>query len=253
MVEWEQSPGPLTPGKCSLPPHVSLENGGLPGPRALLQISTWKGSDLLEGDFFPQGLSEDAWRHNFKASGPCILTRLYGEGHGNLLQVFLIGEFHGQKSLTVYSPWGCKRIGLDLVTNPVWWALSIYWELMASEGTKSALASYFFIYQSIHPSNHSSLQTSVNLSKLPSTHPTFHPSIHPSIYPSINSSIHLSIHWSIHPSVDPSIHSLIHPSIHPSLYPSICPLIHPPTQPSTHPSIHPTNLWMSAPMYQAPC
>ena len=85
-------------------PHVSLENGGLPGPRALLQISTLKGSDLLEDDFFPQGLSEDAWRHNFKASGPCILTRLYGEGHGNLLQVFLIGEFHGQRSLTVYSP-----------------------------------------------------------------------------------------------------------------------------------------------------
>ena len=104
MVEWEQSPGPLTPGKCSLPPHVSLENGGLPGPRALLQISTLKGSDLLEDDFVPQGLSEDAWRHNFKASGPCILTRLYGEGHGNLLQVFLIGEFHGQRSLTVYSP-----------------------------------------------------------------------------------------------------------------------------------------------------
>ena len=27
--------------------------------------------------------------------------------------VFLPGEFHGQRSLAGYSPWGCKRVGHD--------------------------------------------------------------------------------------------------------------------------------------------
>ena len=31
--------------------------------------------------------------------------------------VFLAGEFHGQRSLAGYSPWGCKRVGLDWATN----------------------------------------------------------------------------------------------------------------------------------------
>jgi len=115
---------------------------------------------------------------------------------------------------------------------------------MTSEGTKSALASYFFIYQSIHPSNHSSLQTSVNLSKLPSTHPTFHPSIHPSIHP--------STHPSIYPSIDPSIHLLIHPFIHSSILPSIHLFIRPyvhssihlPNHPLIHPYIQQTSEWV---------
>ena len=32
-----------------------------------------------------------------------------GEGNGNPLPVFLPGEFHGQRSLVGYSPWGCKE------------------------------------------------------------------------------------------------------------------------------------------------
>jgi len=32
-----------------------------------------------------------------------------GEGNGNSLPVFLPGEFHGQRSLAGYSPWGCKE------------------------------------------------------------------------------------------------------------------------------------------------
>ena len=32
--------------------------------------------------------------------------------------VFLPRESHGQKSLAGYSPWGCKRVGHDLVTKP---------------------------------------------------------------------------------------------------------------------------------------
>ena len=31
------------------------------------------------------------------------------EGNGNSLPVFLPGEFHGQRSLAGYSPWGCKE------------------------------------------------------------------------------------------------------------------------------------------------
>ena len=29
----------------------------------------------------------------------------------------LAGEFHGQRSLVVYSPWGPQRVALDLVTK----------------------------------------------------------------------------------------------------------------------------------------
>ena len=31
------------------------------------------------------------------------------EGNGNILQLVLPGEFHGQRSLVGYSPWGCKE------------------------------------------------------------------------------------------------------------------------------------------------
>ena len=32
--------------------------------------------------------------------------------------VFLPGKSHGQRSLVGYSPWGGKRVGRDLATNP---------------------------------------------------------------------------------------------------------------------------------------
>jgi len=31
--------------------------------------------------------------------------------------VFLSGKSHGQRSLVVYSPWGCKRVQHDLITK----------------------------------------------------------------------------------------------------------------------------------------
>ena len=37
------------------------------------------------------------------------LGRSLGEGNGNPLQLFLPGEFHGQRSLADYSPWGCNE------------------------------------------------------------------------------------------------------------------------------------------------
>ena len=32
-----------------------------------------------------------------------------GGGHDNPILVFLPGEFHGQRNLAGYSPWGCKE------------------------------------------------------------------------------------------------------------------------------------------------
>ena len=40
-----------------------------------------------------------------------------GKRNGYPLPVFLPGEFHGQRSLAGYSPWGCKRVGHDWSTN----------------------------------------------------------------------------------------------------------------------------------------
>ena len=40
-----------------------------------------------------------------------------GEGNGKPLQYFCQGNSHGQRSLTGYSLWGCKRAGYDLVTK----------------------------------------------------------------------------------------------------------------------------------------
>ena len=37
--------------------------------------------------------------------------RCPGVGSGNALRYFLPGKFHGQISLTGYSPWGCKELG----------------------------------------------------------------------------------------------------------------------------------------------
>ena len=36
------------------------------------------------------------------------LGRFPGEGNGNLIQYFYLGEFHGQRSLVGYSPW-CQK------------------------------------------------------------------------------------------------------------------------------------------------
>ena len=45
------------------------------------------------------------------------LGRFPAEGNDNLLQYFLPAKSHGQRSLAGYSPWDCKRIGNDLVTE----------------------------------------------------------------------------------------------------------------------------------------
>ena len=45
------------------------------------------------------------------------LGKSTGEGNGNLTPVFLHGEFHGQRSLVGYSPWGRKRVRHALAPN----------------------------------------------------------------------------------------------------------------------------------------
>ena len=45
------------------------------------------------------------------------LRRSPGEGNGSPTPLFLPGQSHGQRSLACYSPWGCKRVGHELVTK----------------------------------------------------------------------------------------------------------------------------------------
>ena len=47
------------------------------------------------------------------------LGRSPGGGHGNPLQYFLPGKFHGQRSLAGYSPWGCEAQDLTERTQVV--------------------------------------------------------------------------------------------------------------------------------------
>ena len=44
-------------------------------------------------------------------------ARSPGEGHGNPTPVFLPREFHGQRSLVGYSPWGCKESDTTVLGN----------------------------------------------------------------------------------------------------------------------------------------
>ena len=43
--------------------------------------------------------------------------RSLGEGNGNPLQCFCLGNPPGQRSLVGYSPWGCKRVRDNLATK----------------------------------------------------------------------------------------------------------------------------------------
>ena len=45
------------------------------------------------------------------------LRRSPGEGNGNPTPLFLPGKPHGQRSLACYSPWGCQRVGHELVAK----------------------------------------------------------------------------------------------------------------------------------------
>ena len=48
--------------------------------------------------------------------------RSQGKGNGNPLPVFLPGEFHGQRNLSGYSPWGCK---VSDMTEPLTLSLAL--------------------------------------------------------------------------------------------------------------------------------
>ena len=44
------------------------------------------------------------------------LGRSPGEGHGNLLLVFLSGDSHGERNLVGYTPWGSKELDMSEAT-----------------------------------------------------------------------------------------------------------------------------------------
>ena len=45
------------------------------------------------------------------------LGKYPGGGHGNPLQYSCLENLQGQRSLAGYSPWGCKRVSYNLVTE----------------------------------------------------------------------------------------------------------------------------------------
>ena len=53
------------------------------------------------------------------------LGRSPGEGKGYPTPVFLPGEFHGQRSLAGYSPWGCKELDMTEQLTLIRWNTSI--------------------------------------------------------------------------------------------------------------------------------
>ena len=65
--------------------------------------------DSPQAEDFPGGTDGKASVYNAGDPGSIPgLGRSPGEGNGNPTPVFLPGEFHGQRSLAGYSPWGCK-------------------------------------------------------------------------------------------------------------------------------------------------
>ena len=42
-----------------------------------------------------------------------------GIGNGKPTPVFLIGKFHGQRSLAGYSPWGCRELDMTEELNMI--------------------------------------------------------------------------------------------------------------------------------------
>ena len=65
---------------------------------------------------FPGGSEDKASACNAGDPGSIPgLGRSPGEGNGNPLHQYFPGEFHEQRSLVGYSPWGCKD--LDRLSN----------------------------------------------------------------------------------------------------------------------------------------
>ena len=84
-------------------------------------IDLWKG--------FPGGSdgNQSAWNVGDPGSFPG-LGRSPGEGHGNTLQYSCLENPHWQRSLTGYSPWGCKESDMTewLSTHTELWKRTIY-------------------------------------------------------------------------------------------------------------------------------
>ena len=59
--------------------------------------------------------SSDGKKSDFSAGDPGLIPgsgRSPAEGNGNPLQYSCLGEFHEQRILAGYSPWGCKELDM---------------------------------------------------------------------------------------------------------------------------------------------
>ena len=77
----------------------------------ILQPSSFKKYEVPVWGF-PGG--SDGKEYSYNAGDPGLIPksgRSPGEGNGYPL-VFLPGEFHGQRTLEGYSPWGCKELDM---------------------------------------------------------------------------------------------------------------------------------------------
>ena len=73
------------------------------------------------------------------------------EGNGLTNQVFLPGEFQGQRSLAGNSPWGHKRVKQDLVDNNfTFLSHSVYLQIHQSNWNSTGLLFHFAILKNAH-------------------------------------------------------------------------------------------------------
>ena len=95
--------------------HISLLLSIWVGPKMVLitcHLDYYNSSSLPTFQVFPGGSDGKASAYNAGDLGSIPESwRSPGEGNGDPLHwKFLPGEFHGQRSLSDYSPWGCKEL-----------------------------------------------------------------------------------------------------------------------------------------------
>ena len=69
----------------------------------------WRSEVLYKGEEHSDNEHVQGSSLRFVASNSNFPYRSPGEGNGNPTPVFLLGEFHGQRSLMGYSPWDRKE------------------------------------------------------------------------------------------------------------------------------------------------
>ena len=102
------------------PPPGNLPDRGIE-PASLM-------SPALFGGFFSTSTTWVIFPHIKDTGFVPGSGRSPGEGNGN--PFFLPRGFHGQRSLTGYSPWHCKEVRHELVTNTFTFHILQYWSIL---------------------------------------------------------------------------------------------------------------------------